>query len=252
MRKRSSSQSGIFNPRLLLAFALCSVGTLLAMLSLAATPPSGMTSLETKASAQSVASPLPSSGTFAATAISVYDDTNPVASTAISGSAASAHWEVVSSPNFASSLGNFLNSVSCVSGTDCSAVGYYTSSDSPYDNKAVAEHWDGSSWANVTVPTSDGTHPSTLSGVFCVTGSDCRAVGDNVIEHWNGSAWAIVASPAAPTGFNLLQSVTCVTTSDCWAVGNGYRDTAYQTLTEHWDGNSWADRQLAQYRPHAE
>jgi len=39
MRKNAASQSGIFNPRVLLAFTLCSVGALLAMFSLAATPP---------------------------------------------------------------------------------------------------------------------------------------------------------------------------------------------------------------------
>jgi hypothetical protein len=39
MQKNAASQSGIFNPRVLLAFTLCSVGALLAMFSLAATPP---------------------------------------------------------------------------------------------------------------------------------------------------------------------------------------------------------------------
>jgi hypothetical protein len=38
MQKKAASQSGIFNPRVLLAFTLCSVGALLAMFSLAATP----------------------------------------------------------------------------------------------------------------------------------------------------------------------------------------------------------------------
>jgi hypothetical protein len=35
-QRNASSQSGIFNPRVLIAFALCSVATLLAMLGLAA------------------------------------------------------------------------------------------------------------------------------------------------------------------------------------------------------------------------
>src|SRR5581483_7793656 len=39
MKKKSASQAAFFNPRVLLAFTLCSVGALLAMLSLAATPP---------------------------------------------------------------------------------------------------------------------------------------------------------------------------------------------------------------------
>src|SRR2546428_3791141 len=44
MKTNPNSQSGLFNPRILLAFALCSVGTLLAMLSFAATPRGGFTS----------------------------------------------------------------------------------------------------------------------------------------------------------------------------------------------------------------
>src|SRR5437016_10832683 len=41
MRKNPVSQSGLFNPRALVAVSLCSVGVLLAMFSFAATPSSG-------------------------------------------------------------------------------------------------------------------------------------------------------------------------------------------------------------------
>src|SRR6266446_8446437 len=41
MRKNPASQSGLFNPRVLIAVSLCSVGALLAMFSFAATPSSG-------------------------------------------------------------------------------------------------------------------------------------------------------------------------------------------------------------------
>src|SRR5437016_13210511 len=41
MKKNPASQSGLFNPRVLLAFCLCSVGAMLAMFSFASTPPSG-------------------------------------------------------------------------------------------------------------------------------------------------------------------------------------------------------------------
>src|SRR6266478_1376900 len=41
MRKNPASESGLFNPRVLIAFSLCSVGALLAMFSFAATPSSG-------------------------------------------------------------------------------------------------------------------------------------------------------------------------------------------------------------------
>src|SRR5882724_8665617 len=38
MKKKSASESGLFNPRIFLAFGLCSVGALLAMLSFAGMP----------------------------------------------------------------------------------------------------------------------------------------------------------------------------------------------------------------------
>ena len=41
MQKNLTSESGLFTPRVLLVFSLCSVAVLLAMLSFAATPPSG-------------------------------------------------------------------------------------------------------------------------------------------------------------------------------------------------------------------
>ena len=41
MQKKSTSESGLFNPRTLAAFFLCSAGVLLAMFSFASTPPSG-------------------------------------------------------------------------------------------------------------------------------------------------------------------------------------------------------------------
>jgi hypothetical protein len=42
MHKNPYSQSGLFTPRMLLAFALCSVGVLPTILSVAGTPPSGV------------------------------------------------------------------------------------------------------------------------------------------------------------------------------------------------------------------
>jgi hypothetical protein len=54
MKKNSTSQSGLFNPRILVAFTLCFVGAMLAMLSFAATPPIGMTGSRTNSSADSL------------------------------------------------------------------------------------------------------------------------------------------------------------------------------------------------------
>src|ERR1700716_2508657 len=49
MNKNPASQSGLFNPRVLLALCLCSVGILLAMVSFASTPSSTSTVTATAA-----------------------------------------------------------------------------------------------------------------------------------------------------------------------------------------------------------
>src|SRR2546430_6423729 len=43
MRKKFASESGVFNPRIFLAFVLCSIGALLALVSFATTTPSSGT-----------------------------------------------------------------------------------------------------------------------------------------------------------------------------------------------------------------
>lgn len=54
--------------------------------------------------------------------------------------------------------------------------------------------------------------------------------------------WSIVASPNASGTFprSVMNGVTCVSATDCWAVGYTYTGTAFQTLTEHWNGSEWA------------
>lgn len=104
---------------------------------------------------------------------------------------------------------------------------------------------------------------SFLTGVFCVSASDCWAVGyysknvsggtDNVALnqalHWNGHAWSLVSTPE-PDGTgagasNQLHDVSCTSASNCWAAGNygsiddnGAGSVLSQAL--HWDGGVWS------------
>jgi len=97
-----------------------------------------------------------------------------------------------------------LNSVFCVSSSDCWAVG---------DNGLIL-HWSGSqgSWSIVPSPTANN-----LNSISCVGSSDCWAVGDGgTIIHTGGIFWGSVASPTT----NNLNSISCTSSSDCWAVGN--------------------------------
>jgi len=83
-------------------------------------------------------------------------------------------------------------------------------------------------WTYVTSPPGI----SNLTSVFCVSASNCWAVGwEGVIIHWNGVSWASVTSPETS---NNLNSVFCVSASNCWAVGDGTGTII------HWNGVSWA------------
>ena len=154
-------------------------------------------------------------------------------------------WAIVSSPNTSTTQNNYLNDVTCVSPSDCRAVGFYYNG-SAY--QTLIERWDGTSWAIVSSP--NPAQNNYLRGVTCVSASECWAVGysyngilplQTLIERWDGTSWAIVTSPnTSATQDNDLYPVTCVSASECWAVGNYYNGSAYQTLIERWDGTSWA------------
>jgi hypothetical protein len=185
--------------------------------------PSGSTTPSPSAISRPSSSPSPSS--------------RPSPSASISASASA--WRVVSTPG-----GLDLSSVSCVSSTDCWAVGNTT-----------IEHYEGSAWTVVSNPTGGG-----LVSVACPAANDCWAVGGvnalggnavaPLIAHYTGGAWAIASGPSvSPVVDNDLVSfraVTCVSADDCWAVGTDSQDLngpgggpPAQPLIAHYDGAAW-------------
>ena len=131
-----------------------------------------------------------------------------------------------------------LSAVSCVSASDCEAVG---AGPGP---GAVAELWNGSSWSPQTVPspssfpgTGDVAGPdpitASLSAVACVSASACVAVGSDSPETqgtgpdeepevatWNGTAWSLSALPAAVLEeLANLQAVSCTSATACTEIG---------------------------------
>jgi hypothetical protein len=164
-------------------------------------------------------------------------------------------WAIVPSANTSATHDNILYGMTCVSASNCWAVGYYTT-DSFYAQTLVL-HWDGTAWSIVTSPSTSSTQANFLYGVSCVSASDCWAAGysytnsgvtfQTLIEHWDGAAWTIVPSAnTSPAQTNVLLGVTCASGLDCWAVGYVDVDvpnvthTSFQTLIERWDGSSWA------------
>ena len=221
MRNEPVSQSGFFILRALFAFTLCVVGATLGVYSFAAPSPAGKTSPPGMERRPAFERP------------TTVDSGTP------------SDWSIVNSPNSRPTLtDNFQLGVTCVSESDCWAVGYY-------DNGAyqtLIQHWDGTAWNVVNSPNTSPTQNNLLKGVTCTSSSDCWAVGsyDNggtqqtLIEHWDGIAWTIVSSPnTSATQYNILGGVTCTSASDCWAVGSYDNGGTYQTLTEHWNGTAW-------------
>ena len=55
-----------------------------------------------------------------------------------------------------------------------------------------------------------------------------------------GHGWTVTSPPSPGTGSNSLADVAVLSGCEAWAVGTAVSHGATQTLTEHWDGSSWA------------
>ena len=151
---------------------------------------------------------------------------------------------IVSSPN-AGTANDRLSSVSCVSASNCIAVG--STDDGTEVIETLAMKWNGSEWQLMSSPNA-GTRNDTLNSISCVNSSFCMAVGstqngsvrETLAMVWNGAAWSIVSSPSPSTSANDLLSVSCVSASYCVAVGDRI-SSVYKTLALVWNGSGWSD-----------
>jgi hypothetical protein len=148
---------------------------------------------------------------------------------------------------------NVLNSVRCVSATDCFAVGI--NRDHGTDSNLVL-HWNGKTWSLQTTPNKRGTGrvvSSELDALACKTATSCWAVGSyattgfsfphslNQVLHWNGKKWTKASVPnpggtVASSAYNVLTGATCSSLKNCWSVG-GYTG-GNESL--HWNGKKWS------------
>ncbi len=150
-------------------------------------------------------------------------------------------WTIVPSPDVGTN-GNFLNAVSCVSASSCTAVGQYATSGG-FPQLTLIESWDGTKWSIVPSPNRNQEESNSLHAVSCAGARSCVAVGEypnkknvasTLIESWNGAAWSITPSPDTAK-MNYLYAVSCSSMSKCQAVGQGV-DT---TLVESRNGAKW-------------
>ena len=157
-------------------------------------------------------------------------------------------WSVVPSPSPAHfpHSGAELDGVTCVSATDCLAVGWFKYSRSQPRELPFSVRWNGSKWSQVFAPSVPGDSSSPLSAVSCTSATNCWASGwadlRTLTEHWNGSKWAIVPSPSPnpnPSNESVLAGMACPAAAECWAVGITVPSNALGTLTERWNGTKW-------------
>lgn len=141
-----------------------------------------------------------------------------------------------------------LLGLSCLSASQCTAVGWYENTSAV--DVTLAESWNGKSWSLQTTPTVSGATLSELTAVSCTATTSCLAVGyyeksgttATFAELWNGSSWTGETTPN-PSGAKLTQlhGVACVSSTSCTAVGN-YTNSANveETLAESWTDKTWA------------
>lgn len=133
---------------------------------------------------------------------------------------------------------NLLYGISCISKSDCWAVGYFNSGTF---EEPLWEHWDGTTWTASTF-TVGVVSSYWLRGVSCVDANDCWAVGYKTtgsstvvwIEQWKGVTFGWVNDPSTDPG--VLLGVSCPDTTHCQAVG-GYSGA---NLIEGWNGTAWS------------
>jgi hypothetical protein len=147
----------------------------------------------------------------------------------------------------------YWTGVSCVSASDCYAVG---GAQGVSPQEMLLSSWDGHSWLGIDT-TNQGSGGNFLDGISCVSASYCWAVGyysptaggeginQDLFLNWNGSSWTSSAPSAAnddspSANNNILSGVSCTSASSCWAVGTVTVDDLSSTLVDAWDGTSWS------------
>ncbi|HEY3834317.1 MAG TPA: hypothetical protein VGO03_18645 [Acidimicrobiia bacterium] len=162
-------------------------------------------------------------------------------------------WTVQKTPKPSGAEVAVLTSVACSAANSCVAVGYAQYFVEPVGTvtKTLIERWNGSTWAVQASPNPGqggfGVEDQ-LTGVACVTPSNCFAVGDADSElvpmllRWNGTTWSIGTFPIPEAGGDL-NAITCRSASWCEAVGDYFVDPdlgPQEPLAAHWNGSAWS------------
>jgi hypothetical protein len=151
------------------------------------------------------------------------------------------HWSA-STPTVAGAQITALAGVTCLSASNCWAVGTRDKTLSSSTGPALIEHYSGGKWTAVAAAAAPAGTAEQLSGVSCLSATNCWAVGQrssphegSLLEHYSGHAWTAVSTPASQ---GALTAVTCAPSNgQCWAVG--LSSTFKSVVTYHLSGTTW-------------
>jgi hypothetical protein len=166
-------------------------------------------------------------------------------------------WSLETVPLPTGARGGAFNSVSCVAAR-CTAVGEYA--DAGNQNDALAEQWNGSSFATQAVAVLDAT-TNTLTAVSCspAPAKACEAVGwffevdhaevaMTLAERWDGTTWSEQSVPEPPNADSgsYPTGISCTAPRACTSVGNAFdaADAPVAGWAQRWNGTQWVNQNL--------
>lgn len=141
-------------------------------------------------------------------------------------------WSTAPVPLPANAQFTTFSRITDTSPSDAWLVGYYSLASNAGKGLPLVEHWNGSSWSLVAMPTPAGNLGVNLDDVTAISASDAWAVGSygppgangvpvNLTEHWNGTKWSVVSAPSPALG-SILSGVSASSATSVWAVGVRY------------------------------
>jgi len=157
-------------------------------------------------------------------------------------------WTVVTAPPTGQNA--TLTGVATVSDSDAWAVGFQNGH--PFTNigaKVLIDNWNGTAWAQVTVPATPG-NTALLLGTSASSATDAWAVGRTQLNksdfeplamHWNGTTWSVspgFAAALSPISGASAEGVADISPADAYAIGDSAA-TAVGSLAR-WNGTSWS------------
>ncbi len=140
-------------------------------------------------------------------------------------------WQAQQTPQATGSIVDDLQGVSCISQSECTAVGYYINGNGVGNSlgATLAEAWNGSAWTIQPTPNPKGLNLADLESVSCTSATACTAVGSfdrngvndiALAEVWNGSEWTLQPTVNPKTATSLMSGVACPVQSECIAAGS--------------------------------